>query len=83
MIVRNHWITASIDGRANALTGGPKGKEDGFEMTIKQRSNGIVTTPIEVIGYTEKDDDGNIIIWTDVYHNDERVIHHRTRRDSK
>lgn len=50
--VRNFWIEARIDGRADALVGGPVGKEGGFDLTILMRDKGEVCTDgaIEILG---------------------------------
>ena len=76
MVVRNWWLNADIDGRENPLTGGPRSKDGGFELSIKQRSNNLVTTPLVVEGEAE---DG--ILTLRVYYNGEMIVKHRTRRD--
>lgn len=44
MAVRNFWIDADIDGRATNLQGGAASKTGGMTVTIKQRSEGCITT---------------------------------------
>lgn len=38
MAVRNFWIDANIDGRLTELSGGPRDKTGGMDVTIKQRA---------------------------------------------
>lgn len=53
MAVRNFWIRASIDGQATTLSGGPQSKDGGFTLTIKQRDQGQIITPVHVRGYVD------------------------------
>jgi len=57
--VRNFWIEADIDGAKTMLSGGPRSKDGGFYLTIKQRDNGSVTTPVKIFGKVR---DGQIIL---------------------
>ena len=76
MAVRNFWIEGSIDGRISTLAGGPQSKEGGLEVIIKQREDGGITAPIEVI--CEADSAGNLT--TVVFHNGVEVCRHETKR---
>jgi hypothetical protein len=40
MATRNWWIEAEIDGRKTKLTGGPRRKDGGFTLTIRQHNHG-------------------------------------------
>jgi hypothetical protein len=53
--VRNFWIDAKIDGQKSTLSGGPKNKEGGFSMVIKQRDNGTIIKAFTVDGWVKKD----------------------------
>ncbi len=48
--IRNFWIEARIDGRKTVLKGGPRGKDEGFEIDIYQRSSGDRVRILEVTG---------------------------------
>lgn len=48
MAVRNFWIEANIDGRETVLKGGPASKRGGLYLTIKQRSEGGITTAYKI-----------------------------------
>lgn len=76
MAVRNFWIEGSIDGRNTVLAGGPQSKEGGLEVIIKQREDGGITAPIEVICRAAAE--GNLT--TTVYHNGKAVCKHETKR---
>ncbi len=43
MSVRNFYIDCEIDGRKHRLTGGPRSKDGGFEMTITMREEGSIS----------------------------------------
>jgi hypothetical protein len=70
MAVRNFWINANIDGRETNLEGGPRAKEDGFTLVIKQRDNGNITIGARVNGYYDNgelvlevvDAEGNVVL---------------------
>lgn len=53
--VRNFWIEADIDGRKTKLAGGPRCKDGGIELTIKQRVRGNIVTVARVEGYAVND----------------------------
>ena len=74
--VRNFWINCDIDGRSNRLSGGPRSKDGGFTMTIRQRDDGSVTKAITVNGYTFKD--GTIKL--EIGLPDGTFYHHKTNR---
>lgn len=48
--VRNFWINAVIDGRRSPLVGGPRAKDGGFDLEIKQRHAGQVVPALTVLG---------------------------------
>lgn len=48
--VRNFWIEVEIDGRTTKLAGGPRSKDGGFTLRIKQRSKGDIITPVHIEG---------------------------------
>ena len=69
MAVRNFWIDADIDGRATELSGGPRAKDGGMSVTLKQRKEGGIFTAlkIECMEY-----DGNLL--TRVYNKDGNLV---------
>lgn len=56
MPIRNFYIDCKIDGRKSRLTGGPRAKDGGFELTIYQRSEGEKMVVLRVEG-TVRDDE--------------------------
>jgi len=51
MAVRNFWLDATIDGRKTELSGGPRSKEGGFELTIYMRDRGSIRRALNVSGW--------------------------------
>lgn len=48
MSVRYFWIDASIDGRQTMLSGGPRSKDGGMDITIYQREDGGIKTAVRI-----------------------------------
>lgn len=40
MAIRNWWIEVEIEGRKTKLTGGPRAKDGGFTLVVRQRDDG-------------------------------------------
>ena len=76
MSVRNFWMEGSIDGRESAVKGGPRNKEGGMTIYVKQREDGGIICPIKVD--CSADSEGNLT--TTVYHNGVAVCSHSTKR---
>lgn len=57
MAVRNWWIEADIDGRKTLLSGGPRNKDGGFRLTIRQRNKGAIDYVGEISGRVNNDGD--------------------------
>ena len=55
-VVRNFWLTASIDGREEALTGGPRGKDGGMEVRLQVRDGGSIATGLRINCHCHYDD---------------------------
>ena len=51
MALRNWWIECEIDGRKTKLTGGPRAKDGGFKLTIRQRNKGQSVVAAHVRGF--------------------------------
>jgi hypothetical protein len=51
--VRNFWVEVEIDGRKTKFAGGPRSKDGGLRVTIKQRHRGKVVKALEVEGQAE------------------------------
>lgn len=69
--MRNFWVDCKIDGRKTDLCGGPRSKDGGMEIEVRQRDDGrsVVVCKIqceydsstdEVVTYV-KNGDGNVI----------------------
>ena len=59
--MRNFWIECKIDGRKTKLTGGPRSKDGGFNLTIYQRSDGESIKVLKIIGWKELDNEELVI----------------------
>lgn len=51
--VRNFWIEADIDGIASRVATGPRAKDGGFSLTVKQRDGGGIITALKVRGWID------------------------------
>ncbi len=60
MTIRNFWIEAKADGAKNPISCGPRAKDGGFTLSVKQRRNGAIFKPIEIEG--RADDDGTLTV---------------------
>ncbi len=58
--VRNFWLEGSIDGRSSKISGGPQGKDGGFELSVLMRDKGEVVEALDVRGYAEN---GRLVLW--------------------
>lgn len=70
MAVRNFWIDADVDGRETMLSGGPRAKDGGMTIRVKQRSNGCIANSINVVC-----NEYNGILTTTVYDKDGKVVY--------
>jgi hypothetical protein len=61
MAMRNFWIRAAIDGRANDLQGGPMRKDGGFSVTVYVRNAGESVRALDISG--RADDEGHLTLW--------------------
>ena len=50
MAMRDWWIEVEIDGRKRKLAGGPRAKDGGFALTIRQREEGESVEVLRVLG---------------------------------
>ena len=46
--MRNFYLTADIDGRQTLLSGGPRAKDGGMTIELRQRDNGISVVSLYV-----------------------------------
>lgn len=53
--VRNFWIEASVDGIQSTIATGPRAKDGGFSLTVKQRDQGGIIVALKVRGWIDKD----------------------------
>ena len=75
MAVRNFWIDADIDGRQTVLSGGPRAKNGGMTVVVKQRNEGAIVNAVRLECY-EKDGYLNTL----VYVGSNLVQHYFTKR---
>ena len=74
---RNFWIEGQIDGRNSELSGGPRNKDGGISVKIKQRNNKGITEAIRIDGIA--DSEGNLSL--KVYDKDDNLVHeNKTKR---
>lgn len=78
-VIRNFWIEASIDGRETKVTGGPRGKRDGFDLRIFMRNEGQVEQAVYISGWANSE--GQLILEVDPVDHD-RVEIRRDRDQS-
>ena len=55
MAVRNFWIELNVDGRESTVATGPRSKDGGFSLTIKQRAEGGIVDALKVWGLVHSD----------------------------
>ena len=51
MAVRNFWIDGQIDGYKTEISGGPRNREGGMYIEIKQRNKGTKDTACKIYCY--------------------------------
>ena len=74
--VRNFWIEIEVDGKTHKVACGPRSKDGGFRLVVKQRDDGCVIKAMEVQGFA--DDKGNIRL--DTFIGDGQLKSFTTRR---
>ena len=62
MAIRPFYMNAEIDGRSSSLSGGPKSKSGGQDITISQRDNGSIITAFRVVSFSRME--GKTLILT-------------------
>ena len=55
MAVRNFYLVADIDGRKEALTGGPRSKDGGMYIRVNARKNGASVSACTIVCYFDPD----------------------------
>lgn len=58
--VRNFWLELSVDGSKSGVSTGPRNKDGGFHLRIRQRSDGGIITAATVDGFA--DSKGNLTL---------------------
>lgn len=53
MAVRNFYATIQNDTHGKPVSTGPIGKDEGFTITIQQRTGGGICTPVIIHGYVD------------------------------
>lgn len=82
MQIRNFYIECEIDDRKSKLTGGPRDKDGGFNLTILQRSDGKKTVALKVSGIVRENGDLVLDAWIQsgaipITHNLKRILTQR------
>ena len=75
MAIRNFWAEVSVDGYKTKMAGGPRSKNGGMTITVKQRSDGEITAPVKI---ECEERDGSL--FTKISVDGEVVAVHETRR---
>ena len=79
--VRNFWIEIYVDGKKTKVACGPRNKDGGALITVKQRSGGTVTTALEVCCTAEDNDlETHAEIHKDSYRGGNRYLTIKTKR---
>lgn len=66
MAVRPFYMEANVDGRTSQLSGGPKSKGGGMDVTIYQRDNGDISKVFRIKSSSTMRD-GKLILVTSVF----------------
>jgi hypothetical protein len=74
MAVRNFWIDADIEGRQTILSGGPRAKDGGMEVTLYQRNDGSIEKVLRIVCRACGDE-----LVTDIYIDRDRLCHETKR----
>jgi len=79
MPIKNFYIDCEIDGRKSRLTGGPRAKDGGFNLTIYQRSDGEKIKALSVMGTVRANGDLALDIlmgnnFVPITYNHERIV---------
>lgn len=68
MAVRNFWVNAKVDGYKTEMAGGPRSKDGGMTIEVKQRDDGEKVSAVKVRCYavngelfTEVSIGGNVV----------------------
>lgn len=71
MAMRNFWTEMYVDGRDTPIAGGPRSKDGGMEIVVRQRDNGQLVVAATIICSPDystgeivtciKDSDDNVI----------------------
>ena len=54
-IVRNFWIDLQVDGRNTKIGTGPRRKDGGFSLDVKQNDDGGIVDAVSVRGYVNRE----------------------------
>jgi hypothetical protein len=74
--VRNFWIDGQIEGRESGIGTGPKAKDGGFTLYIKQRNDGDIETPLRIEGIADSNGNLTLVAFSD----GKKVFEHTTKR---
>lgn len=73
MAVRNFWFEADVDGYKTKPAGGPRNKDGGMTVMIKQRDEGSIVDALMIECWA---DNGRLV--TNVFHDGEKRNRHDT-----
>lgn len=74
--MRNFWLTADIDGRKTELAGGPRHREGGMFVEIRQRDEGSSVVACHILCYSA----GDMLVTAIYDSNGKRVASFKTKR---
>jgi len=77
MATRNFYINCQIDGRSTMLSGGPRRKDGGFDMSIMMRDDGTRRGVVLISGTA--DTEGNLTLRISPDNGQEDIVVKTTR----
>lgn len=75
--VRNFWIELDVDGSKSRVETGPRNKEGGFSMVIRQRDGGDISTALVLRGYVLSN--GQLVLDATSADGKAQILHKTTR----
>lgn len=71
--MRNFYFHANIDGRKNTIKGGPRSKNGGMDLELRQSDGGVSSRTLRI--NCTPADDGSLLV--EVYNEKNQCIHRR------
>lgn len=54
-VLRNFWVAGVVDGRKCPISGGPRSRDGGVNLTVYQRNNGRAAVALTIEGTASRD----------------------------